>query len=112
MQATRTVPHVSYTEAAELAKLGARVMHPKMIEPVVAQRIPIRILNSHAPDQPGTLISEEASQSNGGVKAIAHRVAGESAIVGCIGHGLRFNFRVETNSVDAVVRQLHAAIFE
>jgi aspartate kinase len=112
VKTTRTVPHVSYTEAAQLAKLGARVMHSKMIEPVVAQRIPIRILNSHAPDQPGTLISQESSQSNGGVKAIAHKIAGESAIVGCIGHGLRFNFRVETNSVDAVVRQLHAAIFE
>ncbi|HEY3580808.1 MAG TPA: aspartate kinase [Pyrinomonadaceae bacterium] len=112
VKTTRTVPHVSYAEAAQLAKLGARVMHPKMIEPVIAQRIPIRILNSHAPDQPGTLISDEWSQSNGGVKAIAHKIAGESAIVGCIGHGLRINFRVETNSVDAVVQQLHAAIFE
>ena len=111
VKTTRTVPHVSYAEAAQLAKLGARVMHPKMIEPVIAQRIPIRILNSHTPDQPGTLISDE-SQSNGGVKAIAHKIAGESAIVGCIGHGLRINFRVETNSVDAVVQQLHAAIFE
>jgi aspartate kinase len=112
VKTTRTVPHVSYAEAAQLAKLGARVMHPKMIEPVVAQRIPIRILNSHAPEQPGTLICDESSQSNNGVKAIAHKIAGESAIVGCIGHGLRFNFRVETNSVDVVVRQLHAAIFE
>jgi len=111
VKTTRTVPHVSYAEAAQLAKLGARVMHPKMIEPVIAQRIPIRILNSHAPDQPGTLISDESSQSNG-VKAIAHKIAGESAIVGCIGHGLRINFRVETGSVDAVVQQLHAAIFE
>jgi len=112
VKTTRTVPHVSYVEAAQLAKLGARVMHPKMIEPVVTQRIPIRIRNSHAPDQPGTLISDESSQSNGGVKAIAHKIARKSAIVGCIGHGLRINFRVETNSVDAVVRQLHAAIFE
>ena len=111
VKTTHTVPHVSYAEAAQLAKLGARVMHPKMIAPVVTQRIPIRILNSHAPDQAGTLISDESSQSNG-VKAIAHKIAGESAIVGCIGHGLRINFRVETNSVDAVVQQLHAAIFE
>ena len=111
VKTTRTVPHVSYVEAAQLAKLGARVMHPKTIEPVVALRIPIRILNSHAPDQPGTLISDESPHANG-VKAIAHRIAGESAIVGCIVHGLKINFRVETGSVDAVVRQLHAAIFE
>lgn len=112
VKSTRTVPHISYAEAAQLAKLGARVMHPKMIEPVVATRIPVRILNSHAPQQPGTLISDDASHANGGVKAIAHRIAGGSAIVGCIGHGLRVNFRVEPDSVGAIVRQLHAAIFE
>ena len=111
VESTRTVPHVSYAEAAQLAKLGARVMHPKMIEPVVARRIPIRILNSHAPQQPGTLISAEP-RPNGTVKAIAHKIAGESAIVGCVGHGLNFKFRVDLAEVGAVVRRLHAAIFE
>jgi aspartate kinase len=111
VKSTRTVPHVSYAEAAQLAKLGARVMHPKMIEPVIAQRIPLRILNSHAPHQPGTLISAEP-HPNGTVKAIAHKIAGESAIVGCVGHGMNFKFRVEPAEVGAVVRRLHAAIFE
>lgn len=111
VQATRTVPHVSYAEAAQLAKLGARVMHPQMIEPVIEQRIPIRILNSHAPEQSGTLISAEP-HPNGTVKAIAHKIAGESAIVGCVGHGLHFKFRVEPADVGALVRRLHAAIFE
>lgn len=111
VQATRTVPHVSYEEAAQLAKLGARVMHPKMIEPVIAQGIPIRILNSHAPHQSGTLISAEA-HPNGTVKAIAHKIAGENAIVGCVGQDLNFKFRVESGEVGAVVRRLHAAIFE
>lgn len=87
-------------------------MHPKMIEPVIAERIPISILNSHAPDQPGTLISAGPSHSSGGVKAIAHKIAGHSVIVGFIGHGLRFNFRVAPDSVDDVVRQLHGAIFD
>src|SRR5678815_6117840 len=54
--ATRTVPIISYDEAAQLAVLGARVMHPKMIEPVLSRRIPIRIRNSRAPEQDGTLI--------------------------------------------------------
>ena len=111
VQSTRTVPHVSYAEAAQLAKLGARVMHPKMIEPVIAAGIPIRILNSHAPQQPGTLISAE-SHPNGTFKAIAHRIAGGSAIVGCVGHGLNYKFRVEPHDVGALVRRLHAAIFE
>lgn len=110
VESTRTVPHVSYTEAAQLAQLGARVMHPKMIEPIIADGIPIRIRNSHAPQQPGTLISAE-SHPNGTVKAIAHKIAGESAIVVCVGHELNFQFRVEPGDVGAVVRRLHAAIF-
>ena len=110
VQSTRTVPHVSYAEAAQLAKLGARVMHPRMIEPVIADGIPIRILNSHAPEQPGTLISAE-SHPNGTVKAIAHKIAGASAIVGCVGE-MNLKFRVEPDDVGSVVRRLHAAIFE
>jgi aspartate kinase len=113
VKSTRTVPHISYAEAAQLARLGARVMHPKMIEPVMALQIPIRILNSHAPQRRGTLISAEPSNGNGGaMKAIAHKVAGASAIVGCVGHGLKINFRVEPEAVGAVVRQLHEVIFE
>jgi aspartate kinase len=112
VKATRTVPHVSYEEATHLAKLGARVMHPKMIEPVIAQGIPIRILNSHAPHQRGTLISSKPTSSKGGVKAIAHKVAGRSALVGFVGHGLKINFRVEPDSVGSIVRQLHEAMFE
>jgi aspartate kinase len=109
---TRTVPQISYAEAAQLARLGARVMHPKMIEPVMAQQIPIRILNSHAPQRRGTLISATPSTGNGAMKAIAHKVAGASAIVGCVGHGLKINFRVEPDAVGSVVRQLHEVIFE
>jgi aspartate kinase len=112
VKSTRTVPHISYEEATHLAKLGARVMHPKMIEPVVAQGIPIRILNSHAPQKRGTLISAKPASRKGGFKAIAHKVGGRSAIVGFVGHGLKINFRVEPDSVGAVVRQLHEAIFE
>ena len=112
VQSTRTVPHISYGEATQLAQLGARVMHARMIEPVIADRIPIRILNSYAPQQPGTLISAEPSNSNVAVKAIAHKIAGDSAIVGCVGHGLKLDFRVERDAVAAFVRQLHAAIFE
>ena len=112
VRSTRTVPHISYAEAAQLARLGARVMHPKMIEPVMALQIPIRILNSHAPQRRGTLISAMPSNANGAMKAIAHKVAGASAIVGCVGHGLKINFRVAPDAVGSVVRQLHEVIFE
>ena len=83
----RTVPIISYEEATQLAVLGARVMHPKMIEPVLSRGIPIRIRNSRAPERDGTLICA-TSQSAGVVKAIAHRMNGTHAVVGCVGDGL------------------------
>lgn len=86
--ATRTVPVISYAEAEQLAGLGARVMHPRMIEPVIDAGIPIRIRNSRFPDQAGTLICAETDAPKGVVKAIAHRVNSEHGIVACVGDGL------------------------
>jgi aspartokinase/homoserine dehydrogenase 1 len=52
----RTLGELSYVEAAELAYYGANVLHPKTIRPVTENGIPLRILNSFAPEHPGTLI--------------------------------------------------------
>ncbi len=67
----RTVSQISYDEAAELARLGAKVLHSKMIQPVTEQEIPIRILNSRVPERSGTLICSGNQAPNGAVKAIA-----------------------------------------
>jgi len=64
---------LSYGEAAELAFFGAKVLHPKTIQPAVETRIPVRICNSRLPELPGTLINGESQPSSGGVKAIAHK---------------------------------------
>ncbi|MEA2204374.1 MAG: aspartate kinase [Blastocatellia bacterium] len=68
-----TVPHLSYAEAAELAYFGAKVLHPKTIQPAVESGIPVRICNSRAPDEPGTLVCAEGDATPRGVKAIAHK---------------------------------------
>src|SRR6516162_5523849 len=43
VQAARTIPEVSYREAAELAYFGAKVLHPKTLNPVVQAAIPVWI---------------------------------------------------------------------
>ncbi len=53
---TRPVASLSFAEAAELAYFGAKVLHPSTIVPAVASGIPVRILNSHRPEVPGTTI--------------------------------------------------------
>lgn len=56
----RVVPQVSYDEAQELAHFGAKVLHPRTIRPAVARGIPVRILSTFAPEEPGTLVTREA----------------------------------------------------
>jgi len=43
---------ISYREAAELAYFGAKVLHPKTLNPVVQAAIPVWIRNSFAPEKP------------------------------------------------------------
>ncbi len=69
----RTIPSLSYAEAAELAYFGAKVLHPKTIQPAMERDIPVRICNSHAPDDPGTLVTARGEVRAGAVKAIAHK---------------------------------------
>jgi aspartate kinase len=52
----RTLRVASYEEAAELATFGARVLHPATAVPLVREGIPIVVLNSHRPENPGTTI--------------------------------------------------------
>ncbi len=47
---------LSYEEALELAQNGARVLHPKVIEPLRTKNIMLSIRNTFNPDHPGTRI--------------------------------------------------------
>jgi aspartate kinase len=55
-----TLRSLTFSEAAELAFFGAKVLHPKTVEPAVEAGIPVRILNTFAPEDPGTLVVREA----------------------------------------------------
>jgi bifunctional aspartokinase / homoserine dehydrogenase 1 len=66
----RTIPVISYREAAELAYFGAKVLHPKTLNPVVQAGIPVWIRNSFAPERPGTKITPKGQSIGGGVKAL------------------------------------------
>jgi aspartate kinase len=67
----RVVPQLSFAEASELAYFGAKVLHPSTILPAVSKNIPVRILNSRRPDNPGTLIRANPQPADGHLTAIA-----------------------------------------
>ena len=63
-QNARTLPEISYSEIAELAYYGAKVLHPKTIRPIVDAGIGLRICNTFNPSHPGTRLIGN-SKSNG-----------------------------------------------
>ena len=66
----RTLPELSYVEAAELAYFGAKVLHPKTILPAIERDIPIRVLNTFDPEGPNTRIVKTPAPVRTPVKAI------------------------------------------
>lgn len=54
-----TIPYLTYDEAMELANLGAKVIYPPTIQPVLLKDIPIHIRNTFNPNFEGTLIGRE-----------------------------------------------------
>ena len=69
----QTIERLSYSEAAELAYFGAKVLHPKTIQPAIESCIPVRICNSRAPEELGTLVGPETETAPRTLKAIAHK---------------------------------------
>ena len=73
VQQARTLDRMSFSEAAELAYYGAKVIHPATIHPAVRRNIPIRVLNTYRPDAAGTLVVPGAPHAPQGVRAIASK---------------------------------------
>jgi len=75
----RTLSEITYSEIAELAYFGAKVLHPKTIRPVIEAGIGLRILNTFNPSHPGTRLIANGS-SNGKPINNGHVVRAVTAI--------------------------------
>jgi len=64
------LPEVSYEEAMELSFFGAKVLHPKTIQPAREKGIPVRVRNSFSPGHPGSLVHDGASPSPSGARGL------------------------------------------
>jgi aspartate kinase len=63
--AARVLEELSFSEAAELAYNGAKVLHPRTLAPLVEKKIPVWSKNSFAPEKPGTRIVAALSVMKG-----------------------------------------------
>jgi aspartate kinase len=66
----RVLPYISYQEVGELAFYGAKVLHPKTVQPILDKGIPMRVRNTFNPTHPGTLIGAEGEPSATVIKAV------------------------------------------
>lgn len=66
----QAIPSLSFSEAAELAYFGAKVLHPKTIIPAIHKHIPVYVKNTFNPSAAGTCINHEENQD---IKAISWR---------------------------------------
>lgn len=69
----RRLETLAYGEATDLALYGAKVLHPRTIEPVERLRIPVSIRNSYAPDAGYSTITASSAAPAGAILAITHR---------------------------------------
>ena len=65
------IDEMNFGEAAELAYFGAKVLHPRTIEPVRLKHIPLKVKNSFRPDEPGTLIHHLRKSKNELLRSVA-----------------------------------------
>jgi len=68
----RVIDLLSFEEAAELAQFGAK-LHPRTLEPAVEANVPVRVLNTHNPSSPGTLITRSGVEIAAGPRSIARK---------------------------------------
>jgi aspartate kinase len=83
----KLLPTVSFGEALELSYFGAKMMHPRALQPAAQRKIPVRIKNSSKPSSTGTLVSTlENRDGHRVVKAVS--IIRDVAIVTVSGTGM------------------------
>lgn len=85
----RLIPELSSDEAAELAYFGAKILHPRTVEPLRDKCLPIEIRNTLHPDAAGSRITSRGRARSSVVKSVAHTTDISILKVHAPGVGLR-----------------------
>lgn len=67
----QVINNMTFIESMELCSFGAKVIYPPTIYPVFHKNIPIKILNTHNPKAPGTLITDNAANLPADVRGVS-----------------------------------------
>jgi len=103
----KPIRKITYRELRELAYMGASVLHEDSIFPVKKAGIPVHIKNTNAPQEPGTIIVNDAEPvtCTGGITGVAGRkgftvIAIEKTLMHVeLGFGRRLLSILESNGI-------------
>jgi aspartate kinase len=131
----RPIPELSFAEAAELTKFGAKVLHPATLEPAIRNNIKFCVGFSQNPEQK-TWVTDKKTANTPALCAISLKLANNSALIALIGSNMHKHqiikdklanflknnnytahphsicFSVNSSIAEDVVRQLHDILFE
>ena len=99
----QVIPQLSYKEIGEMAYFGAKVLHPRTIQPIIERGIPLWVKNTFNPDKPGTLISNDAENQPGKITAIA--AIQDISLVNVVGLGMVGVPGIAARTFSAVARE-------
>jgi diaminopimelate decarboxylase/aspartate kinase len=69
----RLLSRLDYEEAQEIATTGAKVLHPRCINPLRESHVPLAVRDTNRPELPGTQIGATVAAASPSVKAISER---------------------------------------
>jgi aspartokinase/homoserine dehydrogenase 1 len=103
------IKRMSFQEAMELSHFGAKVIYPPTLIPVVQNQIDVRIKNTFAPDDEGTLISKTPGEDRSvvrGLSSVNHinlfTLSG-SGVIGISGFASRFFTSLAQSKINVVL---------
>ncbi len=99
VQSPEIISSMTYGELREMSYLGAAVMHPDALVPLIKTRTPLAVRNTFRPETEGTLITsclKERSETGSGV----------TGIVGKKGFSVLFVHKTGMNAQKNVVRKI------
>jgi len=73
VEGAKSIPHMRFDEAAELAFFGSRVLHPATLLPAIEEDIVVRVLNTNRPEHPGTAISAQPPERTAPFTSVAYK---------------------------------------
>lgn len=99
----RVISNMSFIESMELCSYGAKVIYPPTIYPVFHKNIPIKILNTHNPSAPGTLITDDSDSLEDCVRGVS--AVRKTAIINVSGSLSSNVAEINSRSYNAMARE-------